>query len=62
MYMMKEVEGVKYIAELRLCCVCCRMFCINFNDYLWGVKNGMHLYQHVICPPAKPEQLLLERK
>lgn len=63
MYLMRKVENVPYVMELRLCCVCCRMMCLNFNDYLWAIVDGRKYYQHVNCPPAKPERLLLgERK
>lgn len=57
MYINRKHKDVHYVMELKLCCVCCRIFVLNFEDYFCVVKDGVMLHQHVNCPPMKEPSL-----
>lgn len=56
MYINRKQGDTYNVMELKLCCKCCRIFFLNFNDYFCTVKDGVMLYRHVNCPPIKAER------
>lgn len=61
MYTEKEINGVRFLTEWRLCCICKRMFNRNITPHQMGQTRGIIAYGHLVCPPMKPEHLRLEK-
>jgi len=55
MLLFKRDGNVYFLREIRLCCQCYRMFCLNDHSYVLGWCGGKRLWQHLQCPPAKKE-------
>ena len=55
MYLAKKDGNLYFIREIRLCCYCCRMFCLNDQPHIIGWCNGNKLYQHLHCPTERTE-------
>jgi len=60
MYLAKKDGNVYFLREIRLCCHCYRMFCLNDEKYIIGHCRGNRLWSHMVCPPEKPTPPQLE--
>ena len=47
--------NVFFLTEWRLCCMCCRLINRNRDSHIIGKKGEMILFQHVVCPPERPQ-------
>jgi len=44
---------VYFLTEIRLCCLCCRMFDRNVTSHNMAYKDGFIFFAHMVCPPQK---------
>jgi hypothetical protein len=44
-----------YVVEVRLCVLCCRMFCLNLEKYqqVYMREHEEYIYAHTNCPPNR---------
>jgi len=56
MYLKRPLGNILMLNEIRLCCVCTRMFNRNLVPHAMATANGMILFSHLVCPPLKQEQ------
>lgn len=56
MYLVKRDGNVYFLREIRLCCQCFRMFCLNDHSYIMGWCDGKRLWLHLQCPPEKERE------
>jgi len=62
MYLVHKAGNVHFLREVRLCYKCCRMFELNLHAHIWARCDNRSAYSHLVCPPAKPDPLILRLK
>ena len=62
MFIAQKEGTVYFLTEIRLCCVCCRMFDRNVTSHAIAFKDGFSLFSHIVCPPTKNDGSHDERR
>jgi len=44
---------VYFLTEIRLCCLCCRMFDRNVTSHNIVIRDRFILFAHMVCPLQK---------
>lgn len=53
MFIAQKDGTVYFLTEIRLCCLCCRMFDRNVTSHNIVIRDRFILFAHMVCPSQK---------